>query len=100
VLAATERGRHARYGDTHGFSRRQRLRRRGAIAAYTIFGWRVDDIEAAVTSLSAKGVTFEIYGFFADAETPNGIWTAPGGNKVAWFKDPDGNLLSLSQHVT
>ena len=68
-------------------------------APFTVFGWRVDDIEAVVTALSVKGVAFERYGFFGDAQAPNGVWTAPGGDKVAWFKDPDGNLLSLSQHT-
>jgi len=42
-------------------------------------------------------VTFERFGFF-DQDTL-GIWTAPSGDRVAWFKDPAGNLLSVSQHV-
>jgi len=69
------------------------------IAPYTIFGWRVNDVDASVASLAAKGVTFEHYGFFGEAQAANGVWTAPGGDKIAWFKDPDGNLLSLSQHL-
>jgi catechol 2,3-dioxygenase-like lactoylglutathione lyase family enzyme len=69
------------------------------VAPYTIFGWRVDDIEALAASLTAKGVIFERYSVFGDAQAANGVWTAPGGDKVAWFKDLDGNLLSLSQHV-
>jgi len=60
---------------------------------FTVLGWSVDDIYAAVTSLQAKGVLFEVYGFPSQDE--NGIWSAPGGTKVAWFKDPDGNVLSL-----
>jgi len=47
--------------------------------------------------MTAKGVVFERYGFFE--QDPLGIWSAPGGGKVAWFKDPDGNTLSVSQHV-
>jgi catechol 2,3-dioxygenase-like lactoylglutathione lyase family enzyme len=47
--------------------------------------------------LQGKGVHFEIFGFFKQDEL--GIWTAPTGDKVAWFKDPDGNVLSVSQHV-
>jgi predicted enzyme related to lactoylglutathione lyase len=63
---------------------------------YTIFGWQVDDIATNIKELSAKGVEFLRYGFFEQDEL--GVWTAPGGAKVAWFKDPDGNTLSLSQH--
>jgi catechol 2,3-dioxygenase-like lactoylglutathione lyase family enzyme len=65
-------------------------------AQYTVLGWEVMDIEAEVKWLNQRGVTFEKYPFVEDKEF--GIWTAPGGAKVAWFKDPDGNLLSLSQH--
>ena len=63
---------------------------------FTIFGWQTDDIVASVTELAAKGVEFTRYGFMEQDE--RGIWNAPGGTKVAWFKDPDGNTLSLSQH--
>jgi len=66
-------------------------------AQFTILGWRVSDIEQVVRGLAAKGVHFEIFGFFKQDEL--GIWTAPTGDKVAWFKDPDGNILSVSQHV-
>jgi catechol 2,3-dioxygenase-like lactoylglutathione lyase family enzyme len=69
------------------------------IAPYTVFGWRVDDIAAAVGALTAKGVAFERFAFLGDAQGANGVWTAPGGDQIAWFKDPDGNVLSLSQHV-
>jgi catechol 2,3-dioxygenase-like lactoylglutathione lyase family enzyme len=70
-----------------------------ATAPYTVFGWRVNNIDAAVAVLAAKGVAFERYAFFGDAQNSTGVWTAPGGDRVAWFKDPDGNLLSLSQHM-
>lgn len=66
-------------------------------ARYTILGWQVSDIKTVVRALQARGVRFEIFGFFKQDEL--GIWTAPTGDKVAWFKDPDGNILSLSQHV-
>ena len=66
-------------------------------AQFTILGWQVTDIENVVRSLQKKGVHFEIFGFFKQDEL--GIWTAPTGDKVAWFKDPDGNILSVSQHV-
>ena len=65
-------------------------------APHTAFGWSVADIAAAIAGLRAKGVAFKIYeGFGQDAD---GIWTAPGGvAQVAWFPDPEGNLLSLTQ---
>jgi catechol 2,3-dioxygenase-like lactoylglutathione lyase family enzyme len=66
-------------------------------AQFTILGWQVTDIEKIVAGLKERGVKFEIFGFFKQDEL--GIWTAPTGDKVAWFKDPDGNILSVSQHV-
>jgi catechol 2,3-dioxygenase-like lactoylglutathione lyase family enzyme len=66
-------------------------------AQFTILGWQVNDIQKIVQELTAKGAHFERFGFFEQDEL--GIWTAPGGDKVAWFKDPDGNILSVSQHV-
>jgi len=62
----------------------------------TVLGWEVRDIEAAVTQFSERGVEFEKYPFVQDKA--RGIWTAPGGDRIAWFKDPDGNVLSLAQH--
>jgi hypothetical protein len=56
----------------------------------------VKDIEAVVRWLQKQGVACEKYPFVEDREL--GIWTAPSGDKVAWFKDPDGNVLSVSQH--
>jgi catechol 2,3-dioxygenase-like lactoylglutathione lyase family enzyme len=66
-------------------------------APFTILGWQVPNIEKIVTDLQGKGVIFERFGFFE--QDTLGIWTAPTGDKVAWFKDPDGNVLSVSQHV-
>ena len=63
---------------------------------FTIFGWQVQDIAAEVAALSANGVTFSRFDFLDQNEA--GIWDAPGGTRVAWFTDPDGNTLSLSQH--
>jgi catechol 2,3-dioxygenase-like lactoylglutathione lyase family enzyme len=68
-----------------------------APAPFTILGWQVADIKKIASGLQAKGVQFERFGFFEQDEL--GIWTAPTGDKVAWFKDPDGNILSVSQHV-
>jgi catechol 2,3-dioxygenase-like lactoylglutathione lyase family enzyme len=65
-------------------------------ASYTVLGWEVRDIETIVRWLTQRGVIFEKYPFVQDREL--GIWTTPGGDKVAWFKDADGNVLSVSQH--
>lgn len=63
---------------------------------FTILGWEVREIEKAVAGLAEKGVRFEKFGMPGQDE--RGIWTAPDGAKVAWFKDPDGNILSISEH--
>lgn len=62
----------------------------------TVLGWRVENIEDSVKMLASRGVVFECYEFLAQDDL--GIWSTPTGAKVAWFKDPDGNLLSISQH--
>ena len=64
-------------------------------AAYTVLGWRVTDIEATVLGLTAKGVVFNRYDSMDQDD--NGVWTTPAGDQVAWFTDPDGNTLSLTQ---
>jgi len=64
---------------------------------YTVIGWRVEDIQAAVQGLILKGVKFTQYDEMN--QDLNGIWTTPGGDKVAWFADPDGNNVSLTQFV-
>lgn len=63
--------------------------------SYTVLGWKVADIGETVRWLAAKGVRFESYEWLPQDES--GVWTAPDGTRVAWFKDPDGNLLSLTQ---
>jgi catechol 2,3-dioxygenase-like lactoylglutathione lyase family enzyme len=63
----------------------------------TVLGWEARDIGATVAELAKKGVTFERYPKMNhDAQ---GICTFPNGGRVAWFKDPDGNVLSISQHA-
>lgn len=63
---------------------------------FPVLGWDVTDIEAAVTDLTAKGVTMNIYEGLGQDE--RGVWTAPGNAcKVVFFNDPDGNALSLTQ---
>ena len=62
----------------------------------TVLGWQVPEIIAAVKDLERAGVRFERYDSVRQDDL--GIWTTPSGAKVAWFKDPDGNILSLSEH--
>jgi catechol 2,3-dioxygenase-like lactoylglutathione lyase family enzyme len=62
----------------------------------TVLGWQVPEIAATVESLGQAGVRFERYEGMNQDEL--GIWTSPTGAKVAWFKDPDGNILSVSEH--
>ena len=64
---------------------------------YTVLGWGVVDIAETVATLTAAGVAFVSYrGMDVDEA---GVWTAPGGDRVAWFEDPDGNLLSVTQFL-
>jgi predicted enzyme related to lactoylglutathione lyase len=64
-------------------------------AGYTVLGWTVQDIGQAITKLRKRGVRFHRYkGMGQDAR---GIWTSPSGARIAWFGDPDGNTLSLTQ---
>ena len=62
---------------------------------FTVFGWEVADIHVVVAGLTAAGITCVRYdGMDQDAA---GVWTTPGGDRIAWFRDPDGNTLSLTQ---
>jgi predicted enzyme related to lactoylglutathione lyase len=63
--------------------------------AFTVLGWNVPDISTVIKTLNKKGVIFEKYDFLE--QDHSGVWTSPGGSKVAWFKDPDGNILSLTE---
>ena len=64
-------------------------------AGYTALGWRVADVRSVITALRDKGIACERYGFLEQDEL--GVWTSPAGGKIAWFKDPDGNVLSLTE---
>lgn len=66
-------------------------------APYTVLGWECADIEARVRDLSKLGVRFLRYEWMQ--QDALGIWTAPTGDRIAWFQDPDGNVLSLAEHV-
>ena len=62
---------------------------------FTLLGWSVQDIAATVAALTARGVAFDRFEGVEQDEL--GVWRSPGGAQVAWFKDPDGNTLSLTQ---
>jgi catechol 2,3-dioxygenase-like lactoylglutathione lyase family enzyme len=64
---------------------------------YTVLGWRVKDIQAEVRRLTKAGVKFSK--FEGMEQDPNGVWRSPSGAQIAWFSDPDGNTLSLTQPV-
>ena len=64
-------------------------------APYTVLGWTVPDLDAAVDELAARGVSFTHYEGMGQDE--RGVWTSPSGARVVWFLDPDGNNLSLTQ---
>jgi catechol 2,3-dioxygenase-like lactoylglutathione lyase family enzyme len=81
--------------DAHGTTLRVTAVPEVARGGYTVLGWRVADIITEVRGLTARGVSFLRYDGMSQDE--HGIWTAPGGAKVAWFADPDGNTLSLTQ---
>lgn len=62
---------------------------------FTVLGWEVNDLASVARQLVAAGRSFERYeGMGQDAD---GVWEAPGGARIVWFKDPDGNVLSLQQ---
>ena len=66
-----------------------------AARPFTVAGWHVPDIDATVRALAGRGVEFARYdGMVQDGL---GIWTTPGGDRIAWFADPDGNTLSLTE---
>jgi catechol 2,3-dioxygenase-like lactoylglutathione lyase family enzyme len=94
-LTLVEDGGYALVFDANGTQ--LRVQRVDAVAphAYTALGWEVDDLAIAVRALAARGLGAARFpGLPLDAD---GIWDTPDGSRVAWFHDPDGNTLSLSQ---
>lgn len=81
--------------NANGIMLRLAIGRNGPPLPGTVLGWAVPDIAAAVVDLEQAGVQFEQYGL--PSQDTRGIWTTPTGAKVAWFKDPDGNVLSISE---
>lgn len=82
--------------DAHGTILRVSKLKQFTPAQFTVLGWEVEDIEAAVAELVGRDVVFERYPGMP--QDKNAICTFSGEARVAWFKDPDGNVLSLSQH--
>jgi catechol 2,3-dioxygenase-like lactoylglutathione lyase family enzyme len=62
---------------------------------FTVLGWRVPDVEEAIRALTDRGVTFER--FDRMGQDALGVWTSPDGGRITWFKDPDGNMLSVAE---
>jgi catechol 2,3-dioxygenase-like lactoylglutathione lyase family enzyme len=94
-LPVVDEGPFACVVDAHGTMVRITPVAERADADYTVLGWAVADIDATVQELADAGVTFRHFdGMGQDAL---GVWNAPGGDRVAWFSDPDGNTLSLTQ---
>lgn len=81
--------------DAHGTMLRVAKVDRVVAAPYTVLGWQVQDIAGTVRELTAAGVEFERYDGMPQDDL--GIWIAPSGARIAWFRDPDGNILSLTQ---
>ena len=81
--------------DVNGIELRMTIIRDFKPAPYSVLSWVVKDITGFLDALVARGVVFEKYGF--PEQDDKGVWTAPDGTKVAWFKDPAGNLLGLAQ---
>jgi len=81
--------------DCNGTMLRVSKVQKATVAPYTVLGWSVRDIRGKIQELGKKGVVFERFQGFPQDDL--GAWTAPDGTKVAWFKDPEGNLLSLTE---
>jgi catechol 2,3-dioxygenase-like lactoylglutathione lyase family enzyme len=82
--------------DANGIMLRLGMGKERTPAVGTVLGWQVPDASAVVKDLTQAGISFERYDFLQ--QDAHGIWTSPTGARVAWFKDPDGNILSISEH--
>ena len=82
--------------DANGIMLRLGINEKVAPAQGTVLGWEVPEIGAAVERLEQAGISLECYPFIT--QDARGIWATPTGAKAAWFKDPDGNVLSVSEH--
>jgi catechol 2,3-dioxygenase-like lactoylglutathione lyase family enzyme len=96
-LRCTEQNEFACVFDVNGTMLRVTAVPEVAKPGYTVLGWRVDSIQETIQALAGNGVVFTRYdGMDQDV---SGAWTAPRGDKVAWFTDPGGNNLSLTQFI-
>jgi catechol 2,3-dioxygenase-like lactoylglutathione lyase family enzyme len=82
--------------DANGIMLRLGMGKQLPPASGTVLGWQIPEIDSVVRTLATAGVQFERYEFLKQDDA--GIWTAPTGARVAWFKDPDGNTLNISEH--
>ena len=82
--------------DAHGIMVRLVMGKERPKVPGTVLGWQVPDIRSAIRDLRANDVSFERFDGLQQDEA--GIWASPSGASVAWFRDPDGNLLSISEH--
>jgi catechol 2,3-dioxygenase-like lactoylglutathione lyase family enzyme len=94
-LPITDESPFALVADANGTMLRLTAVEQPAAAPYTVLGWDVADIGSMIDQLTARGVQFTRYEGMVQDE--RGIWTAPGGAKIAWLLDPDGNNLSLTE---
>ncbi len=97
-LATTSHGPFALSVDLGGTMLRLTAVERLTPQPFTIAGWSVENLDAAVRQLTERGVAFASFDGVDQDEL--GIWTAPNGDRVAWFFDPDGNVLSLTAFAT
>ena len=94
-LRVTEQNDFACVFDVNGTMLRVTAVAEVARPGYTVLGWRIADNATTARGLAERGVAFLRYDGMDQDE--NGVWTTPGGDKIAWFADPDGNVLSLTQ---
>ena len=94
-LERVESSAFANVYDAHGTQLRVTRVEEVSPALYTVVGWRVEDVIAEIETLRAAGVAFKRYEAMSQDE--HGVWTSPAGARIAWFVDPEGNVLSLQQ---
>jgi catechol 2,3-dioxygenase-like lactoylglutathione lyase family enzyme len=82
--------------DLHGVELRIQKVERLRPQAFTVLGWQVPHLATVIASLTARGIVFER--FSGLTQSVDGVWRAPSGAAVAWFRDPDGNLLSVAEY--
>ena len=94
-LSLVDENAYACVFDAHGTMLRVTLVAEVAHPGYTVLGWGVTDIDDTVGRLETIGVRFSRFDGMDQDE--HGVWTTPNGDRVAWFADPDGNVLSLTE---